>query len=356
MGKGCQISAAACLALAAQSHQEQALSVWSDRVLADRPAWIFVGRCHDSTPLRLKFGGLQDELSKVARYGHKDKNGKYHLLSMEQYLESVSKTLPRLGTIEVMAQSGGGSNFWSLLVTPPDNLKLHCPSGSIAWCEELQGRTYETHTEQLRLPVRFLSRNNGSTIFAAWEQVRGHLKFSQVQALTTHTKWVVVFVGSDLCAAGMRAKHEMQDRCQAHNIAAAPASVACRSLWSAGVMLMLDGQCVAHVLHREIEHIFNTKELIAKLFATAFCSGLTGMAKLVKLALVRIIREDSNGPLHFVRINTCFTIALEGVPEAKPDKRGPRLWRRCNVFSSTFSGFHDHEKRRQPHTITYNTY
>ena len=62
-----------------------------------------------------------------------------------------------------------------------------------------------------------------------------------------------------------------------------------------GFILLLDSQCIAHILHREIESIFSTKSLIGKLYATSFSVSLPGSFASIYTAIRDIIAEDLSG-------------------------------------------------------------
>ncbi|CAK0890276.1 unnamed protein product, partial [Prorocentrum cordatum] len=146
------------------------------------------------------------------------------------------------------------------------------------------------HTAHFDLSPCFLARANGSTIFAALEAADPSLTFASLVELTQYVRAVVLYIGSDLCGAGQKAKFEFVRRAQIHNACAQ------RSRGVLGMIILVDGHCAAHVIHREVEHVFRLKELIPSLFAVSFTCGLPGAAAEIKSALARIVREDlSNG-------------------------------------------------------------
>ena len=95
---------------------------------------------------------------------------------------------------------------------------------------------------------------------------------------------VVFFVGSDLASACARAKQEVAYRFRLHNEQA--------GYVRGGVVLLVDGQCVAHVLHRETASAFQAKQLIGRLHATAFSCSMPWVANSVFEALQLIAEED----------------------------------------------------------------
>jgi hypothetical protein len=58
------------------------------------------------------------------------------------------------------------------------------------------------------------------------------------------------------------------------------------------VILLLDGQCAAHIIHREIESTFKTKELIPNLYATAFACSLPGVYSQVEKRVRELVTSD----------------------------------------------------------------
>jgi len=68
---------------------------------------------------------------------------------------------------------------------------------------------------------------------------------------------------------------------QAHNIS----SLAC----GGGVALLVEGSCIGHIVHRELEHHFATKSLIPNLYSTAFSCSLPGSYE----AIIKAVKERS---------------------------------------------------------------
>lgn len=95
---------------------------------------------------------------------------------------------------------------------------------------------------------------------------------------------VLYFVGSDLASACARAKQEIAYRFRQHNKVAVQIN--------GGVILCIDGQCIAHILHRELEAAFRSKELIGRLYATAFSCSVAGISNNVLETLQSIVEDD----------------------------------------------------------------
>ena len=85
------------------------------------------------------------------------------------------------------------------------------------------------------------------------QQAGAGLTFEKYFAITSFVDYVVVVVGSDLASSCTRAKHEVLFRCKQHNEGSLRAGQ--------GVVLFIEGQRAAHVIHREIEGHFASKEL-----------------------------------------------------------------------------------------------
>jgi hypothetical protein len=94
--------------------------------------------------------------------------------------------------------------------------------------------------------------------------------------------------GSDLASPCQRLKQEYAERARVHNQQAIKNGQ--------GVVLLLDGACAAHIIHREIESQFSTQTLIPKLHATAFAISLPGVFASVAKCVQSMVRADlSNG-------------------------------------------------------------
>ena len=238
----------------------------------------------------------------------------------------------------------------------------HSAAGSVAWAETsdsaLAGASYEgnfvsVHSANFDLPPCFLGRSNASTIFAALEAADPSLSFESLVELTKHVRVVALYIGSDLCAAGQKAKLEFVRRAQAHN------SCAQRSRGALGMIIVVDGHCAAHVMHREVEHVFRQKELIPSLFAVSFACGLQGATAEIMSAVARIVREDlSNGgfvlgvspPADVFEAATSLLKLIffreVAVRADREDIEGKRVEvvKRCRTFQALFNG-----DLRRPH-------
>lgn len=257
------LDAISAVALAAKDHSTQATKVWSDGVLnrADAPAWVAVSRVHDCTPVRISFGGLS-HLATVARYWHRENQRMpAQLLTAAQMHEKGITVLPRYGIVELLAQKG-----------------------TIAWPELVGEHFISVSARPLQFAPCFLQRGTGSCILAGLQRADPGLSIEDLLALTSSVKHVVFFLGSDMAASCGRAKLEVAHRLRAHNRFA--------GLLGYGRVLFVDGQCVAHALHREVEAAFNTKQLIPKMYAVAWCSSLPGVFASIMSALRAVITAD----------------------------------------------------------------
>lgn len=48
-----------------------------------------------------------------------------------------------------------------------------------------------------------------------------------------------------------------------------------------GVIVLIEGSCIAHILHRELESHFATKSLIPNLYSVAFSCSLPGVVEAI---------------------------------------------------------------------------
>jgi hypothetical protein len=102
-------------------------------------------------------------------------------------------------------------------------------------------------------------------------------------------KFVILYIGSDLASSCGRLKFEVARRALEWNAVAGP---------DEGRIIIVDGQCSAHILHRELEAVFSTVQLIPRLYATAFsCSMAGNFAKMVQ-HLESIVRKDMETGFH----------------------------------------------------------
>ena len=197
------MDAIAATALSALKHQEDATQAWSMFYLpASGPCkWVCMTRSHDSTPVKVRFGQLQ-ELRSVARYWYDADKGPKHakagmaakmqLLTLEE-LKQRTGALPSYGVVEMMAQMG-----------------------CLAWPRQ-QGAFVANESRNIFFPPKFLERTNGSTMFACMQSAGQGLTYEQFFEMATSVDYLVVFVGSDLAGSCGRAKQEILHRCKVHN-------------------------------------------------------------------------------------------------------------------------------------------
>ena len=233
------VDAIAGVALAALAHQRQALRSWSRFYLpASGPCkWVCLTRSHDSTPIKIRFGQLH-ELQQFARYWYK--RGKAAGDNTK-----ASRAEAQLLTAEEIKRTGG-------LVPSHGIVELMAQSGCIAWPEERDAFVVQQR-RNIFFPPKFLQGTTGSNIFACLQQAGAGLTFEKCFEMTSFVDYVVLILGSDLAASCGRAKHEVLFRCKHHNEGALRAGQ--------GVVVFIDVQCAAHVIHREIEGHFASKEL-----------------------------------------------------------------------------------------------
>jgi hypothetical protein len=156
-------------------------------------------------------------------------------------------------------------------------------TGCLAWPVQ-HGDFTAVEQRDLLFPPCFVERTNGSTIFAAVEGADPSLDIDKLIALTYTVPFVVVFLGSDLASSCQRMKQEYSRRIRAHNLIA--------DSIGAVVILLVDGPCVAHVLHREVEAAFDTHKLIPRLYSTAWSVSLPSFYSNIISALHRIVEDD----------------------------------------------------------------
>ena len=164
-------------------------------------------------------------------------------------------------------------------------IEMMAQSASLAWPQRIE-QLVAVNFKRLFMPASFLQSTNGSTIFAAMEQVDANSSVPALLSLLSHVMIVVYFVGSDLAGANGRAKMEIARQFKENNQMA-------KLLDSQGVAILIVGQCAAHILQREIEaSMLRTKELVSKMFAVAWSCSLPGTFAKVAITLKKIVAAD----------------------------------------------------------------
>lgn len=184
-----ELDGVAAVSLAAQSHQADVLRSWTLITESAQPPWVFVGRWHDSTPLRVTFGLLR-ELAQTARYWRTQRNMPAALLTHAEYTREVSSALPKVGIVELLAQS--------------------CV---VAWPVS----PTQVSIREIHLPPRFMGDCTASTLFASLEHADKTLELEKLFELTASVDFVVLFVGSDLASQCQRVKQAIAARVLKHN-------------------------------------------------------------------------------------------------------------------------------------------
>ena len=134
------------------------------------------------------------------------------------------------------------------------------------------------------LPV-FLQRANASTVLGALNASLPDLTLNDLVEFCKSTYFVVTQIAGDLAAVNTRVKHALAEPILEHNELAAKEP-------SMGCILLLDIQCVAHVLHRVVEAAFRTHILIPRLHSTAFVCSVPANSRLFALAVQRTLEAD----------------------------------------------------------------
>jgi hypothetical protein len=255
------LDAIAATSLAASHHiADSCKSLIDSYTCGARSSYFFLAeRCHDCTPVRVQFGSLR-ELADVARFWHFDREqASWKLLTSTEFGRAAGP-LPKFGTVELMAQS----------------FRIH-------WSVKLED-FMSVESRQLRMPVCYLARSTGSNMLAALHAACPSIDFAHLRLIAQlGVNFVFLYVGSDLASSGGRLKFELARRATEYNQA--------RSAHE-GCIILVDGQCAAHVLHREIESAFSTVQLIPKLYATAFSISMAGTFARVVQHLEAIVRRD----------------------------------------------------------------
>lgn len=216
---------------------------------------------------------LSKDLLSVARFWHWDRDSsQWSMLTAAQYHATGKPQLPRYGTVEVFAQS--------LRLSWPETFE-HPVRPFVA---------VNTHTFAVR-PC-FLAHTTSSNLYAGMSRSCPPMDIDELLKLCQSSpslRFIFLHIGSDLVASAMRMKFEVARRANAHNANRCALD---------GVLVFIDGQCVAHIIHREIESAFALKLLVPNLYATCFCCSLTDTYALVVKELEAVVRADLQTGFH----------------------------------------------------------
>jgi len=126
--------------------------------------------------------------------------------------------------------------------------------GRISWPEMIQdgqGNPFiAVNSHHLTFKPIFLQRGNSLTMLRALELGHRALNIEELVKLSKAVP-VWVHINSDLAAACGRLKQEIAERFRLHNIAA--------KAEQHGILILVDGQCIAHILHREVKDDFEER-------------------------------------------------------------------------------------------------
>ena len=181
---------------AAQRAQQTWLTDALKAIMADPdPVFVFT-RWYDATPMRVRFGQMQAELSPHARYPYWSKDlGRWVSLTLEQYraMPDVRREIVmRYGVVEVLAQG----------------LTLH------------QADQHGiVKASRVLCPPSILQRSNTSCIFSATEGAAPALAIPQLMELRHSTRFMLLNEVPDACAPNLRKKQATAKACaKAKNI------------------------------------------------------------------------------------------------------------------------------------------
>ena len=175
---------------AAQRAQQTWLTDALKAIMADPdPVFVFT-RWYDATPMRVRFGQMQAELSPHARYPYWNKDlGRWVSLTLEQYraMPDVRREIVmRYGVVEVLAQG----------------LTLH------------QADQHGiVKASRVLCPPSILQRSNTSCIFSATEGAAPALAIPQLMELRHSTRFMLLNEVPDACAPNLRKKQATAKAC-----------------------------------------------------------------------------------------------------------------------------------------------
>ena len=265
----------AAVALAHEARQSQHVKQFTMSIESKsiKPPWVWLDRAWDSTPVTLRFGIQHDILRHVATYWYRDletaskhssaSNGSgWRKLSYDEFMKRGTGKEPTSGCLHLMAQTG-----------------------CIMWPEPLVDGRHKMRNETLIFPPTFFGTSNSSVVFQCLKQALAFLSWEAIQNMTYHVPFFVLSLRGDLDSANVRCKMKYAGCIVEHNQFAAE-SQAC------GYVAMIDGICLAHVLHRMVELTMELTTLLCKLHATAFTFAQTRAFNALMLCLKKLIEQD----------------------------------------------------------------
>ena len=222
-----------------------AISEWVQQLrVAPGRSCLFIGSHYDSTPIKLSFSALQEQLMDVARYLHLDREtGKWKALPYEKYRGMVSRNAPRNGVLEVFAQ----------IMTVS------------AWRS-----ASETDTRDVLVPPRVVGNNQASTVYRAVNTGVPEFSVEAINQLCGHLKYVLVSECPDNHSGNRRKVYATAQRLTAPNALVVPAACAVhqcnRIVDSLDTDLLGDVYAAKFVVHLSsyYSHLYRTlRQLVA---------------------------------------------------------------------------------------------
>lgn len=144
------MDALVCLSRSVQTQQSKRLSAWLESLPFG--GTLHVNRHFDATPLKLAFGGLDEEIRQGAKYlvDNPARPGKQMLVSWAEYKQRFPRSCPSHGTVEIMAHNASLHTQRGICV---DSRAVHLAPNALAGVDA--STTYssvEAACEALSLP------------------------------------------------------------------------------------------------------------------------------------------------------------------------------------------------------------
>jgi hypothetical protein len=220
------MDAIAVTALAVLAHLRSATRTFTISINchARLPRFVMCMRALDCTPIPVRFGELQGDLARIARYWYqvtaatKTQRGTWCQLTAQEFLDRGGQ-LPKHGVVELMAQ--GGTLVW------PDT----------------EGDKVVMRRHLLTLPVLYVARSTSSCHLRAFNVADPSVSLQALLALTVNVRLVMIGIGSDLAASVVRMR-----------IYAGTQVRACNAQSNYGQAALYIGDCIGHIVHREAAH------------------------------------------------------------------------------------------------------
>ena len=249
--------AATSLAYTSYVEAQAACSAMHLRSGSLKPKWLLVERALDATPAKLKFGKLRPLLSPCARYWWRDlvkpatRNAGPPLMKDDplwipidynEWKRRMGSREPKSGTLEVLGQTLRVT--WGFIA----------PNGARV-----------TRTDSPAVAPVFLQSTSASSLLSAWEASVPYLSSARLKEIALYVKLVVLVIVCDRASSNTQMIHRI-----AYDVALHKAQA---SRDGRGCILLIENNCISHVVHGIVDSIFSLHQLAPRLHSSSVHAG-----------------------------------------------------------------------------------